>query len=132
MQPLNRSFCCYPQKPRKALCGRRCRPQGYAEGKQRNPSAFTCLFSYRLSVSAKPGEKPLQTAFCFAGLVFTRFGLYLATRGGTGADTAVTSALPELRIRRRFPHRSYRRDPPYKRPMHSARLWTRRGFQRCA
>lgn len=26
----------------------------------------------------------------------------------------------------------YRRDPPHRRPMHSARLWTRRGFQRCA
>lgn len=72
MQPLNRSFCCCPQKSRKALRGRRCRPLWTAEGKQRNPSAFTCLFSYRLPISAKECENRLKQVFAFAGLVFTR------------------------------------------------------------
>ena len=73
VQPLNRSFCCCPQKSRKALRGRRCRPLWTAEGKQRNPSAFTCLFSYCLPISAKPGENRPKQRFAFAGLVFTRF-----------------------------------------------------------
>ena len=123
MQPLNRRFCCRPQKPRKALCGRRCRPLCTAEGQQRNPSAFTCLFSYRLPTSAQKGAKTVPNgSLPLQGLCLPVVRLYLATRGDTGADTAVTSASPELRLRHRFPHRSYRRDPPYRQPMHSARF----------
>ena len=98
MQPLNRSFCCCPQKPRKALCGRRCRPQGSAEGKQRNPSAFTCLFSYRPSVSAKSGKNRPKRLFVLQGLCLPDVGLYLAARGDTGTHTAVTSALQLISI----------------------------------
>lgn len=85
MQPLNRSFCCCPQKPRKALCGRRCRPLCTAEGKQRNPSAFTCLFSYRLPIFAKSGENRPKRFFALQGLCLPDSGLHLATRGDTGA-----------------------------------------------
>lgn len=74
-QPLNCGFVTGLQKPYKPLCGRRCRPLWTAEGKQRNPSAFTCLFSYRLPISAKGCENRSKRLFAFAGLVFTRCGV---------------------------------------------------------
>ena len=46
-RPLNRSFISSSKISHKAPSGRRCRPLWAAEGKQRNPSAFSCLFSYR-------------------------------------------------------------------------------------
>ena len=44
------------------------------EGKARQPLAFSCLFSYRLPISAKGCENRSKRLFAFAGLVFTRFG----------------------------------------------------------
>ena len=35
------------------------------EGKARQPLAFSCLFSYRLPISAQKVRKPFQTALCF-------------------------------------------------------------------
>ena len=44
------------------------------EGKARQPLAFSCLFSYRLPISAKGCENRSKRLFAFAGLVFTRCG----------------------------------------------------------
>ena len=101
-QPLTCCFCCRPQKPCKALCGRRCRPLCPARGKQGNPSLSpayfrtACRFPQKGAKTIPNGALPLQ------GLCLPDSGLYLATRGDTGADTAVTSALPEFQLRRRF------------------------------
>ena len=57
----------------------------FCEGKARQPLAFSCLFSYRLSLSAKSGKKRPKRRFAFAGLCLPDSELYLATRGGTGA-----------------------------------------------
>ena len=132
MQPLNRSFCCSPQKPCKALCGRRCRPLCPARGKQGNPSLSPAYFRTACRFPQKGAKTVPNGSLSLQGLCLPDSELHLATRGETGAHRAVTSASPEPRFRHRFPHKSYRRDPPHRQPMHSARLWTHRGFQRCA
>ena len=131
-QPRKVGFRYIPQKPCKALCGRRCRPLCPARGKQGNPSLSPAYFRTACRFPQKGAKTATNGSWHSQGVCLPAIGLYLATRGGTGADTAVTSASPEPRFRHRLPHKSYRRDPPYRRPMHSARLWTHRGFQRCA
>ena len=89
MQPLNRSFCCSPQKPCKALCGRRCRPLCPARGKQGNPSLSPAYFRTACRFPQKGAKTVPNSALPLQGLCLPAVGLYLATRGGTGAYTAV-------------------------------------------
>ena len=73
VQPLNRSFRYSPQKPCKALCGRRCRPLCPARGKQGNPSLSPAYFRTACRFRHKRCENRPKQRFAFAGLVFTRF-----------------------------------------------------------
>ena len=85
MQPRKVGFLCSPQKPCKALCGRRCRPLCSARGKQGNPSLSpayfrtACRFPQSRAKTVPNGALPLQ------GLCLPDSELYLATRGGIGA-----------------------------------------------
>ena len=94
MQPLNRSFCCRPQKPCKALCGRRCRPLCPARGSGATPR-FLLLIFVPPADFRKRVRKPRRTALCFRrACVYPMRGFFSphgATQGRTGRSLAAIS-----------------------------------------
>ena len=85
VQPLNRSFCCRPQKPCKALCGRRCRPLCPARGEQGNPSLSPAYFRTACRFPQKSAKTVSNRSLPLQGLCLPVVRLHLATRGDTGA-----------------------------------------------
>ena len=95
VQPLNRSFCCRTPKAPQSLMRSALPSAVNRRGKARQPLAFSCLFSYRLPISAKPGENRPKQRFAFAGLVFTRF---VAVSRHTGRNTGSQGIKKDRRL----------------------------------
>ena len=88
-QPLNCGFVTGLQKPYKPLCGRRCRPLCPARGKQGNPSLSPAYFRTACLYPQGRAETAPNGSLLPQGLCLPDLELHLATRGATGADTAV-------------------------------------------
>ena len=96
-------FLCSPQNPCKALCGRRCRPLCPARESKATPRFLLLIFVPPADFRKRVRKPPTNGALPLQGFCLPDAGLFLSTRGDTGADTAVTSASSELRLRHRPP-----------------------------
>ena len=85
VQPLNRRFCCRPQKLCKALCGRRCRPLCPARESEATPRFLLLIFVPPADFGIKGAKTVPNSALPLQGLCLPDSWPYLATRGGTGA-----------------------------------------------